>query len=157
MRDHLLADPALAPSGRRTIAFAARRMPVLRELTAELAEERPLEGLRVAACLHVTSETANVCRALTAAGAAVALCASNPLSTKDDVAAALAADSGVHVYAVRGCDERAYVEQLDAALEIRPHLVVDDGADLTSRLHAERRDLLPGVVAGTEVTSAGVG
>src|SRR4051812_8355775 len=157
MRDHLLADPALAPSGRRTIAFAARHMPVLGELTAELAEERPLEGLRVAACLHVTSETANVCRALTAAGAAVALCASNPLSTKDDVAAALAADSGVHVYAVRGCDETAYVEQLDAALDIRPHVVVDDGADLTSRLHAERRDLLGGVKAGTEVTSAGVG
>jgi adenosylhomocysteinase len=157
MRDHLLADSSLAPLGRRTIAFAGSRMPVLRDLSAELLVERPLNGLRIAACLHVTTETANVCSALIAAGAEVALCASNPLSTKDEVAAALAADSGVHVYAVRGCDGAAYVEQLDAALEIRPHLVVDDGADLTSRLHAERRDLLPGVVAGTEVTSAGVG
>src|SRR5262249_12438329 len=131
MRDHLLADPLLAPDGRRTIAFAAKHMPVLRGITAELEDERPLEGVRVAACLHVTSETANVSRGLLAAGAEVALCASNPLSTKDDVAAALAADSGAHVYAVRGCDERAYVQQLDAALEIRPHLVIDDGADLT--------------------------
>src|SRR4051794_8551459 len=157
MRDHLLADPSLAPLGRRSIAFAGSRMPVLRDLSAELLVERPLAGLRIAACLHVTTETANVCAALVAGGAEVALCASNPLSTKNEVAAALAADGGVHVYAVRGCDERTYVEQLDAALEIRPHLVVDDGADLTSRLHAERRDLLPGVVAGTEVTSAGVG
>ncbi len=157
MRDHLLADPSLAPLGRRTIAFAGSRMPVLRDLSAELLVERPLAGLRIAACLHVTTETANVCSALVAGGAEVALCASNPLSTKDEVAAALAADSGVAVYAVRGCDETAYVEQLDAALEIRPHLVVDDGADLTSRLHAERRDLLSGVIAGTEVTSAGVG
>jgi adenosylhomocysteinase len=157
MRDHLLADPTLAPLGRRTIAFAGSRMPVLRDLAAELLVERPLAGVRIAACLHVTTETANVCTALVAGGAEVALCASNPLSTKDEVAAALAADSGVHVYAVRGCDEQAYVKQLDAALEIRPHLVVDDGADLTSRLHAERRDLLPGVAAGTEVTSAGVG
>src|SRR3954470_21745467 len=157
MRDHLLADPSLAPLGRRTIAFAGGRMPVLRGLSAELLVERPLAGLRIAACLHVTTETANVCSALVAAGAEVALCASNPLSTKDEVAAALAADSGVHVYAVRGCDETAYVEQLDAALDIRPHVVVDDGADLTSRLHAERRALLGGVMAGTEVTSAGVG
>src|SRR3954452_11440022 len=157
MRDHLLADPSLAPLGRRTIAFAGSRMPVLGGLSAELLVEQPLEGLRIAACLHLTTETANVCSALVAGGAEVALCASNPLSTKDEVAAALAADSGVHVYAVRGCDATAYVEQLDAALELRPHLVVADGADLTSRLHAERRDLLPGVVAGTEVTSAGVG
>src|SRR4051812_2834781 len=132
-------------------------MPVLRDLGAELLLERPLAGLRIAACLHVTTETANVCNALVAAGAEVALCASNPLSTKDEVAAALAADGAVQVYAVRGCDEQAYVEQLDAALEIRPHLVVDDGADLPPRLHADRCDLLSGVLAGTEVTSAGVG
>src|SRR3954470_19941537 len=124
--DHLLSDPALAPAGRRKIAFPARHMPVLQDIASTLAVERPLAGLRVAACLHVTSETANLCAALCAGGAELALCASNPLSTKDDVAAAIAELPGTHVYAVHGCDEDAYVRQLDAALAIEPQLVVDD-------------------------------
>jgi adenosylhomocysteinase len=156
MHPHLLADPSLAPDGARKIAFAESRMPALAGLAHELAEQQALAGLRIAACLHVTTETAALCRALAAAGAEIALCASNPLSTKDDVAAALAADGTAHVYAVRGCDAESYVRQLDGAIDLRPQIVVDDGADLTTRLHAERRDALGGVLAGTEVTSAGV-
>ncbi|AKH85300.1 hypothetical protein AA958_27150 [Streptomyces sp. CNQ-509] len=110
----LLRDPALAEEGARKIDFAYSRMPVLRALTARWAEEKPLTGARIAACLHVTTETANLCRALVAGGAQVALCASNPLSTKDDVAAAIQRDLGAEVFAVHGCDRDTYYRQLDA-------------------------------------------
>jgi adenosylhomocysteinase len=146
----------LVREGRRKIEFARKRMPVLAAIEDELAERRPLEGHRIAACLHVTTETANLCRALAAGGADVALCASNPLSTKDDVAAALAADTPVQVHAVRGCSEEELRRQLDAALHIEPTLVVDDGADLTATIHSRRPELLDDLVAAAEVTSIGV-
>jgi adenosylhomocysteinase len=152
----MLRDPALAPEGRRKVDFAADRMPVLAAVAAELARTRPLEGVRIAACLHVTTETANLCRALAAGGAELALCASNPLSTKDDVAAAIHEELGAAVFAVHGADRVTFRRQLDAVLATRPTLVVDDGADLTARLHSGRRDLLGGVLGATEVTSTGV-
>jgi adenosylhomocysteinase len=154
--DTMLRDPALAPEGRRKVDFAAERMPVLAAVAAELARTRPLEGVRIAACLHVTTETANLCRALAAGGAELALCASNPLSTKDDVAAAIHEELGAAVFAVHGADRETFQRQLDAVLATRPTLVVDDGADLTARLHSGRRDLLGGVLGATEVTSTGV-
>jgi adenosylhomocysteinase len=152
----MLRDPALAPEGRAKVEFAARRMPVLQAVAAELGRTRPLRGLRIAACLHVTTETANLCRALVAGGAELALCASNPLSTKDDVAAAIHEDLGVRVYAVHGGDLDAFHAQIERALAIGPQLVLDDGADLTTSLHTRHPELLAGVLGGTEVTSAGV-
>jgi adenosylhomocysteinase len=154
--DTMLKDPALAPRGRREVDFAASRMPVLTAVAAELARTRPLEGMRIAACLHVTTETANLCRALHAGGAELALCASNSLSTKDDVAAAIHDELGAAVFAVHGADRETFHRQVDAVLATRPTLVVDDGADLTARLHTDRRDLLGGVLGATEVTSTGV-
>jgi adenosylhomocysteinase len=154
--DVMLKDRALAPEGRAKVEFAARRMPVLRAVTAELERTRPFEGLRVAACLHVTTETANLCRALVAGGAELALCASNPLSTKDDVAAAIHEDLGARVYAVHGDDLDAFHRQIERALAIGPQLVLDDGADLTTTMHTRHPELLDAVLGGTEVTSAGV-
>jgi adenosylhomocysteinase len=154
--DTMLKDPALAPRGWRKVDFAAGRMPVLTAVAAELARTRPLEGMRIAACLHVTTETANLCRALHAGGAELALCASNPLSTKDDVAAAIHDELGAAVFAVHGADRETFHRQVDAVLATRPTMVVDDGADLTARLHTDRRDLLGEVLGATEVTSTGV-
>jgi adenosylhomocysteinase len=154
--DTMLKDPALAPRGRRKVDFAASRMPVLTAVAAELARTRPLEGMRIAACLHVTTETANLCRALHAGGAELALCASNSLSTKDDVAAAIHDELGAAVFAVHGADRETFHRQVDAVLATRPTMVVDDGADLTARLHTDRRDLLGEVLGATEVTSTGV-
>jgi adenosylhomocysteinase len=131
-------------------------MPVLAAVTEELARTRPLAGHRIAACLHVTTETANLCRALVAGGAELALCASNPLSTKDDVAAAIADELGAAVFAVHGADRDTFWRQVDGVLASRPTLVVDDGADLTATIHTRRRDLLAGIAGGTEVTSTGV-
>jgi adenosylhomocysteinase len=154
--DTLLKDPALAPQGRRKVDFAASRMPVLAAVADELARTRPLAGHRIAACLHVTTETANLCRALVAGGATLALCASNPLSTKDDVAAAIHDELGAAVFAVHGADRDTFYRQVDGVLASRPTLVVDDGADLTATVHTRRRDLLAGIAGGTEVTSTGV-
>jgi adenosylhomocysteinase len=154
--DTLLKDPALAPEGLRKIDFAASRMPVLAAVTEELARTRPLAGHRIAACLHVTTETANLCRALVAGGAELALCASNALSTKDDVAAAIAAELEAAVFAVHGADRETFYRQVDGVLASRPTLVVDDGADLTATVHTRRRDLLDGIAGGTEVTTIGV-
>jgi adenosylhomocysteinase len=131
-------------------------MPVLAAVTEELARTRPLADHRIAACLHVTTETANLCRALVAGGAELALCASNSLSTKDDVAAAIADELGVAVFAVRGADRDTFSRQVDGVLATRPTLVVDDGADLTATLHTRRRDLLEGIAGGTEVTTIGI-
>ncbi|HEV2823947.1 MAG TPA: adenosylhomocysteinase, partial [Actinomycetota bacterium] len=154
--DTLLKDPGLAPAGLRKIDFAASRMPVLSAVADELARTRPLAGHRIAACLHVTTETANLCRALHAGGAELALCGSNPLSTKDDVAAAIADELGAAVFAVRGADRDTYYRQVAGVLDSRPTLIVDDGADLTATVHTSRRDLLPGIAGGTEVTSSGL-
>ena len=152
----MLADPSLALEGRRKVEFAARRMPVLRAIEREFRREQPLRGVRIGACLHVTTETANLCRTLVAGGAELALCGSNPLSTKDDVAAAIHADLGAQVFAIHGCDRDTYYRQVEGVLESKPTLIVDDGADLTATIHSGRRELLPGIVGGTEVTSTGV-
>jgi adenosylhomocysteinase len=154
--DAMLRDPELAEPGRRAIGFAGKRMPVLQLIREDFERRRPLEGVRIAACLHVTTETANLCRTLIAGGAELALCASNPLSTKDDVAAAIHVDFGANVYAIHGCDRETFYRQVDAALSYAPNLIVDDGADLTATIHQERTELLGGVIGGTEVTSTGV-
>jgi adenosylhomocysteinase len=149
-------DLSLADSGQQRITWAAREMPVLAQIQERFRRERPLAGLRLAACLHVTTETANLITTLTAGGADVALCASNPLSTQDEVAAALVAIHEVPVYAIRGEDHDTYYKHLDAVLDTRPHITMDDGADLVNQLHARRRELLEGVVGGTEETTTGV-
>ncbi|TAK40291.1 MAG: adenosylhomocysteinase [Betaproteobacteria bacterium] len=149
-------DLALADQGVRRIAWAAGEMAVLAGIGERFARERPLAGIRVAACLHVTAETANLVRVLVAGGAQVRLCASNPLSTQDDVAAALVARDAVPVFAVRGESTEAYYRNIDAALSGGPQLTLDDGADLISRLHGPRAAWLPGVIGGMEETTTGV-
>ena len=131
-------------------------MPVLRGIRERFLAEQPLANIRIAACLHVTSETANLVRTLRDGGAEVALCASNPLSTQDDVAAALVVEYGVSVYAIRGEDDDTYYRHINAVADIRPHITMDDGADVIGVLHATRRELLDGVLAGTEETTTGV-
>jgi adenosylhomocysteinase len=154
--DYDVKDLALAHEGNNRIEWAAREMPVIRLIRERFAKERPLEGLRIAACLHVTTETANLMLALRDGGAEVALCASNPLSTQDDAAAALVAMHGIPVYAIRGEDDATYYKHIHAALEHKPQVTMDDGADLVATLHKERRELLDHVVAGTEETTTGV-
>jgi adenosylhomocysteinase len=154
--DYDVKDLALAHEGNNRIEWAAREMPVIRLIRERFAKERPLEGLRIAACLHVTTETANLMLALRDGGAEVALCASNPLSTQDDAAAALVAMHGIPVYAVRGEDDATYYKHIHAALEHKPQVTMDDGADLVATLHKQRRELLEHVVAGTEETTTGV-
>lgn len=149
-------DLALAEAGARRIAWAESDMPVLRGIRERFAVERPLAGIRIAACLHVTSETANLIRTLRAGGAEVALCASNPLSTQDDVAAALVAEHGVAVHALRDEDDATYYRHINAVVDIRPQIAMDDGADVIGVLHATRRELLDSVIAGTEETTTGV-
>ena len=150
-------DAELAESGARRISYSQRSMPLLTVLAARFAADRPFDGMRVAACLHVTAETAVLARVLRAGGARVALAASNPLSTQDDIAAALAADDGVAVYARAGVDRRTYYEHIALALgEDGPDLVIDDGGDLMNTLHTERADVLGRVRAGCEGTTTGV-
>ncbi|MBI4565114.1 MAG: adenosylhomocysteinase [Planctomycetes bacterium] len=153
---HDVKDLSLAPAGRTRIEWADGQMPVLRAIRARFEKEKPLKGQRIAACLHVTTETANLMRAFVAGGADVALCASNPLSTQDDNAASLAADFGMKVYAIRGEDSKTYYKHLAQALDIRPTLTLDDGADLVTLLHKERTELIPGIVASMEETTTGV-
>ncbi|WP_416236577.1 adenosylhomocysteinase [Thermomicrobium sp. 4228-Ro] len=150
-----VADLGLAEQGRQRIAWARREMPVLQLLQERFARERPLEGIRIVACVHVTTETANLAYALRAAGATCVICASNPLSTQDDVAAALVAD-GFSVYARRGEDAQTYYRHIHLALDHRPHLIIDDGADVVTTVHRERRDVLPEVIGSTEETTTGV-
>jgi adenosylhomocysteinase len=149
-------DLALAQEGVKRIEWAAREMPVIRLIREHFARERPLAGLRLSACLHVTTETANLMLALKDGGASIALCASNPLSTQDDVAAALVAVYGIPVFAVRGEDDATYYRHIHAALAHQPQITMDDGADLVATLHKERTELLPGVIGGTEETTTGV-
>ncbi|MCS7236578.1 MAG: adenosylhomocysteinase [Armatimonadota bacterium] len=149
-------DTALAPAGVLRVEWADGQMPVLRRIRERFAQERPLEGLRVAACLHVTTETANLVRTLAAGGAQVALCASNPLSTQDEVAAALVVEYGIPTFAVRGEDRDTYYRHIQQVLDTRPHLTLDDGADLVTTLHRERTEVLVDVRGGTEETTTGV-
>jgi adenosylhomocysteinase len=150
-----VADPGLALAGQPGIAWAGRSMPVLGMLRAAFAQERPFAGLKIAACLHVTAETAVLVQALTAGGAEVHLAASNPLSTQDDIAAALAAEPGVTVQARSGVDRGAYYEHIHRALDCGPDLVMDDGCDLVNTVHEERPELLAAVRGGCEATSSG--
>jgi adenosylhomocysteinase len=153
--DHDIRDPGLAAQGRQRIDWAAGEMPVLRQLMEHYQEAQPLRGVAIGACLHVTTETANLVLSLRAIGAEVALCASNPLSTQDDVAAALVAN-GVPVFAIRGEDTERYYQHIDAVLQRTPRMTMDDGADLVTRIHRERRDLLDDMIGGTEETTTGV-
>src|ERR671939_599687 len=137
---HDVKDIALAPEGVRRIEWADRQMPVLAAIRERFDREQPLAGYRISACLHVTTETANLARTLKAGGADVVLCASNPLSTQDDVAAALVEEYGIPVYAIRGEDNDTYYAHILAAVEHRPHLTMDDGADVVGILHKDRRE-----------------
>ncbi len=148
-------DMVLAAKGHDRIAWAERDMPVLRQLTERLAAEQPYAGMRIAACLHVTTETANLMLALQAGGAQIAICASNPLSTQDDVAAALV-ERGIAAYCVKGEDSDRYYSHIESVLATRPHITMDDGADLVSTLHLKHPDLLSNVIGGTEETTTGV-
>ena len=151
-----IADISLADLGRQRIAWADANMPVLASIRARFAKERPLEGHTVAACMHITTETANLLRAFKAAGATVVACASNPLSTQDDVAASLVKNEGIAVFAIKGEDAKSYYSHIDAVLDARPTITMDDGCDLVTRLHRERPSQIAEVVAGTEETTTGV-
>jgi adenosylhomocysteinase len=156
MENYDVKEIQLAEGGRRRIDWAEREMPVLRQIRERFAKERPLQGLRVAACLHVTTETANLMHTLHVGGADVVLTASNPLSTQDDVAASLVTHFEIPVFAIKGEDNVTYYKHINSALAHEPHMTMDDGADLVSVLHKERKDLLTNVVGGTEETTTGV-
>ncbi len=156
MNEHDVKDLSLAEGGRLRIEWADRDMPVLRSIRERFEREKPLEGIRISACLHVTTETANLMRTLQAGGADVVLTASNPLSTQDDVAAALVSFFEIPVFAIKGEDNATYYKHIHAALDHAPHITMDDGADLVSTLHKDRRDLLQHVIGGTEETTTGV-
>ncbi len=156
MVKHDVKDISLASKGRLRIEWAAREMPVLRSIKERFSKEKPLKGLRLAACLHVTTETANLMETLKAGGAEVYLCASNPLSTQDDVAASLVKNSGVPVFAIKGEDHKTYYRHIMDALSVKPSVTMDDGADLVSVLHTKKQDLLKGMIGGTEETTTGV-
>jgi len=151
-----IKDKSLAEGGRRRIKWAEREMPVLRSIHERLVKERPFEGIRMAACLHVTTETANLMKTLQAGGADVVLVASNPLSTQDDVAASLVMHNEIPVHAIKGEDNLTYYKHINAAIDHKPHITMDDGADVVSTLHKDRRDVLEGVIGGTEETTTGV-
>src|SRR5579875_1750413 len=149
-------DRSLAPRGKERIEWAARDMPVLRLIRERFSREQPLKGIRMAGCLHITTETANLALTLQAGGADLVLCASNPLSTQDDVAAALVEEYGIPTFAIKGEDEETYYRHIHAALDHRPQLTMDDGCDLVSTLHSSRSDLLGQVIGGMEETTTGV-
>ncbi|MGH7361039.1 MAG: adenosylhomocysteinase [Candidatus Methylomirabilales bacterium] len=154
--DYDIKDLDLAEKGALRIEWARAAMPVLCLIEERFRREKPLKGIRISACLHVTTETANLLRALKAGGATVALCASNPLSTQDDAAASLVKHHGVPVFAIKGEDRATYYRHIQSAVAVKPQITMDDGADTIGILHSERRDLLPGVIAGTEETTTGV-
>ena len=156
MEQYDIRDEKLAEGGRRRINWAEREMPALRLIQERFAKERPLEGVRISACLHVTTETANLMYTLHVGGADVVLTASNPLSTQDDVAASLVTHYEIPVYAIKGEDNVTYYKHINAALDHEPHITMDDGADLVGTLHKDRREMLPNMVGGTEETTTGV-
>ncbi len=151
-----IKDKKLAAMGAARIEWAGRDMPVLADIAKDFAKSKPLKGVKVAACLHVTSETANLMKTLKAGGADVLLCASNPLSTQDDVAASLVVNDGIPVFAIKGEDHDTYYSHIRAVLETKPQITMDDGADLVSMLHSDLKSLLPHVIGGTEETTTGV-
>ena len=150
-----IKDPSLAEAGRLRIEWAAQQMPVVKLIRERFAKEKPLKGLRISACLHITSETANLALALQAGGADTVFCASNPLSTQDDVAAALV-EYGIPVNAIKGEDDATYYKHINTALDNKPQLTVDDGADLVATIHTKRSDLIADVIGGTEETTTGI-
>jgi len=151
-----IKDMSLAKKGRLRIEWANRSMPVLNLIKKRFEKEKPLKGFKIAACLHVTTETASLMKTLKSGGAQVALCASNPLSTQDDVAASLVKDSKVPVFAIKGEDNKTYYQHINKTLDIKPHATMDDGADLVSTLHSERKELIKSIIGGTEETTTGV-
>ncbi|MBM4326281.1 MAG: adenosylhomocysteinase [Deltaproteobacteria bacterium] len=153
--DYHIKDAGLAEKGRLRIDWAERTMPVLRMIRERFAQEKPLDGVTLAACLHVTTETAALVHTLSAGGAHVYVCASNPLSTQDDVAAALV-EAGYHVFAIKGEDTTTYYKHINACLDAKPHITMDDGADLVGTIHAERQNLVTDIIGGTEETTTGV-
>ncbi|MFU8767785.1 MAG: adenosylhomocysteinase [Candidatus Methanoperedens sp.] len=155
MKDYILKDINLAAEGKQRIEWARRHMPVLEKIKEEFEKEKPLKGINVIACLHVTVETANLIYTMKAGGANIALTASNPLSTQDDVASALASD-GIKTYAIKGESDEQYYECLEEALKIKPHVTLDDGADTIALVHSKHRDLLDGIMGGCEETTTGV-
>ncbi|MEW6675111.1 MAG: adenosylhomocysteinase [Nitrospirota bacterium] len=156
MVKHDIKDIKLANKGRLRIEWAAQEMPVLKGIVERFKKEKPLKGIRVSACLHVTTETANLMETLKAGGAKIHLCASNPLSTQDDVAASLVKFSEIPVFAIKGEDNKTYYRHISDTLLLKPHITMDDGADLVSTLHKDRKDLLKGLIGGTEETTTGV-
>lgn len=154
--DHRVKNLATAPTGASKVEWAGAEMPVLQGIAGRFAREQPLAGVRISACLHVTAETANLMLTLAAGGAQVRLCASNPLSTQDDIAAALVAKHGISVFAAHGENTAEYYSDIDSALAHHPHITLDDGADLITTLHTRRADLLPEVIGGLEETTTGV-
>ncbi len=154
--EHDVKNLDLATGGRFRIEWANNEMPVLRAIRERFAKEKPLQGMRVSACLHVTTETANLMHTLQVGGADVVLCASNPLSTQDDVAAALVTQFEIPVYAIKGEDNNTYYEHITAGLDHQPHITMDDGADLVGTIHKSRRELLEYIIGGTEETTTGV-
>lgn len=153
---HDIADANLASEGRKRIEWAERNMPVLAQIRERFAKSQPFAGVRIAACMHVTTETANLMRTLKVGGAEIALCASNPLSTQDDVAAALVHEYGISVFARNSVDRDGYYSHINSALDIEPHQVFDDGCDLVNTLHTTRKELIPGITGGCEETTTGV-
>lgn len=156
MVKHDVKDINMAKKGALRIEWAEKEMPVLRSIKQRFAKEKPLKGLRLAACLHVTTETANLAETLKAGGAEVYLCASNPLSTQDDVAASLAKNSGIATFAIKGEDHKTYYRHIMDCLSLKPHITMDDGADLVSVIHTKKKDLLNVIIGGTEETTTGV-
>ncbi|GAB4282654.1 MAG: adenosylhomocysteinase [Coriobacteriia bacterium] len=154
--EHHVKDLGLAAAGKARIEWADEDMPVLASIRERFEREKPLDGVRVSACLHVTTETANLMRTLKAGGADIVLCASNPLSTQDDVAAALVAEYGIRTYAIKGEDTETYYAHIDAAIDHKPQITMDDGADVVGRIHADKPEALEHIIGGTEETTTGV-
>jgi len=155
LKNYDIKDPSLAEAGKQRIEWASREMPVIKIISERFAQEKPLKGIRISGCLHITTETANLALTLKDGGADVILCASNPLSTQDDVAAALV-EYGIPVNAIKGEDDETYYKHINTALDSKPQLTVDDGADLVATLHTKRADLITDVIGGTEETTTGV-
>ncbi|MCK4968063.1 MAG: adenosylhomocysteinase, partial [Candidatus Aenigmarchaeota archaeon] len=151
-----IKDIKLASEGKKRIEWADNDMPVLKKIREKFAKEKPFKELKMSACLHVTAETANLMRTLQAGGANIVLCASNPLSTQDDVAASLVKDYKIPVFAIKGEDRKTFFKHLTSAIEHKPNITMDDGADLVSELHKDRREMMEHVIGGTEETTTGV-
>jgi len=151
-----IKDIDLANKGKDKIKWAEKQMPVLSSIRKRFSKEKPLKGIRISACLHVTTETANLVRTLKEGGAEVSLCASNPLSTQDDVAASLVKDFGISVFAIKGEDKDTYYQHIEKVLNCKPNITMDDGADLVSTIHSQKKELIKDIIAGTEETTTGV-